>query len=238
MPQKKTNIMIEQGHKGRSNSYNHHRNCSWYYYYCCSCCWYIFSFWLAPVAVFMIFALSCMWVFWHGGILTLFKEAYAAHVLHLEDNAWLIQQCADPQFVSRMMRQKNTDICKDARALSLFRWRMPAFLVGLQACISLVTVGSPSVGALAVILFCMILWLSLFVYFISTCRERANRADATRMLARCSPDLPVSWRYQRQQQQQTLRHRNLAALQSYNYHARVDIDADADADADANADYM
>lgn len=129
-------------------------------------------------------------VLWVLGRIPVFYAAYGQHLQRLEDDAWLRTQCADPIFVSRMMRHH--DVCQRVRE----SFRQPAFLVALQACVpSEWQALLPSVGWETLLFLALLLFLLAPTVLLPLYRVRRDRFDHMRMLEACSPDLPVPWRY-------------------------------------------
>jgi hypothetical protein len=119
-----------------------------------------------------------------------FYAAYVHHMQTLEDDAWLRTQCADPLFVSRMMRHH--DVCERVRE----SFRQPALLVALQACFpSEWQALLPSIGWEWVCLVGLLLFFAPGLLLLPLYRVHRERADHARMLAAASPDLPIAWRY-------------------------------------------
>ncbi len=133
-------------------------------------------------------------ILWVLGRIPVFHAAYVQHLQQLEDDAWLRTQCADPVFVSRMMRHH--DVCQRVRE----SFRHPAFLVAMQACIpSEWQALLPSVGWETVLFMLLLVILLAPTVLLPLYRMRRDRFDHARMLEACSPDLPVPWRYARLQ---------------------------------------
>jgi hypothetical protein len=119
-----------------------------------------------------------------------FYAAYMHHVLALEDDAWLRAQCADPLFVSRMMRHH--DVCERVRA----SFRQPALLVALQACFpSEWQALLPSIGWEWGVLAALVIFLAPGLLLLPLYRVHRERATHLRLLAAASPELPLAWRY-------------------------------------------
>ncbi len=144
-------------------------------------------------------------VLWVLGRIPVFHAAYVQHLQRLEDDAWLRTQCADPIFVSRMMRHH--DVCQRVRE----SFRQPAFLVAMQACVpSEWQALLPSVGWETLLFLALLLFLLAPTVLLPLYRVRRDRFDHLRMLEACSPDLPIPWRYAKPLFQTSVRRRAVA----------------------------
>lgn len=137
-----------------------------------------------------LFSLA-MPILWVVGRVPVFHKAYTDHLRTLEDDAWLRAQCADPVFVSRMIRHH--DVCERVRE----SFQQPAALVALQACIpSEWQALLPAVSWELIVLVAVVLLLAPGI-LLPLYRAHQDHTDHARMLEACSPDLPMAWRYTR-----------------------------------------
>ena len=125
-----------------------------------------------------------------------FHRAYTEHQQRLDVEAWLRDQCADPEFSLNMRR--HTTACDDARAA----FARPAWLVGLHACLQL-----PPLSWEAVALAGLLMLLGPTVV-LPALHARHERLEHYRVLADCSPALPIHWRYAEDGGAMTMRHRH------------------------------
>lgn len=142
---------------------------------------------------FFTIVLPLLWVL---GRVPVFHKAYMDHLRILDDDGWLRVQCADPVFVSRMIRHH--DVCQRVRET----FQQPALLVALQACIPhewgaclLCWLGLPSsLGWESVAIIALVLLLAPG-FLLPLYRAHREHTDHRRMLEACSPDLPIPWCY-------------------------------------------
>jgi len=131
--------MIERGGRKKEyfkgNCHNSH-----------SCCWLATQMAMVIIAIIIIIIIIIIIALTtshtsssNSSYISIFRKAYAAHMQRMEDDAWLIQQCADPQFASRMLRQHN-DICSQVSSYhpkkNMGEKSSAGILTGLQAVIS------------------------------------------------------------------------------------------------------
>lgn len=120
-------------------------------------------------------ALAGLWVLSH---VPTFHHAYTEHQQRLDEDAWLLAQCADPEFFSNMRR--HASVCDDVRVA----FARPAWLVAFQACIP----NAPVLGWHEVALGGLILLLAPGI-LLPILRAREERWERARILEACSPML-------------------------------------------------
>jgi hypothetical protein len=107
-----------------------------------------------------------------------FHRAYTEHQQRLDDDEWLLVQCADPEFFTKMRR--HASVCDDVRAT----FARPTWLVAFQACIPT----APVLGWQEVVLGGLVLLLAPSI-LLPILRAREEHWERQRIVDACSPML-------------------------------------------------